>query len=251
MEITFLGTGTSHGVPRIGCMCDVCLSDDPRNKRYRSAVLIREGETSVVIDTPPEFRLQALRSGIYDLDAVFYTHNHADHVNGIDDLRVFSEMGPLEVYGPQQVLKDIKSRFSYAVGENGWNGGLPQLILKTIKPEGVTIGPLHFIPVLLIHGRREVFGYRIGNFAYLTDCKEVPASSYPLLEGVEVLVLDALRFRRHPTHLTIDEAVEVAQKIGAKVTYFTHLTHENDHAQLDAYLPKNIHPAYDGLTVTI
>lgn len=250
MEITFLGTGTSHGVPRIGCMCDVCLSDDPRNKRYRCALLIREGETSVVIDTPPEFRLQALRSGISDLDALFYTHNHADHMNGIDDLRVFSEIRPLRVYGPKQVLDDIESRFSYAVGDNGYSG-LPHLILRTIGSRGVSVGPLHFTPIPLVHGCREVFGYRIRNFAYLTDCKKIPATSFPLLEGVEVLVLDALRFRLHPTHLTIDEAVEVAQQIGAKVTYFTHLTHENDHSELDAYLPKNIHPAYDGLTLTI
>jgi len=204
-----------------------------------------------VIDTTPEFRLQALRSRLDHLSAVFYTHNHADHMNGIDDLRVFSELSPLKVHGPRQVLEDIKFRFAYAVGTNGYNGGLPQLILNVVEKEGVQVGPLQFIPVPLIHGCREVFGYRVGSFAYLTDCKKIPEKSLSLLDALEVLVLDALRFHPHPTHLTIDEAVEVALLIGAKVTYFTHLTHRVDHSTLDNYLPKNIHPAYDGLSVTL
>jgi phosphoribosyl 1,2-cyclic phosphate phosphodiesterase len=251
MEVTFLGTGTSHGVPRIGCSCPVCTSADHRNKRFRSSIHIKEGNVSVVVDTGPEFRLQALRSHITRLDAVFYTHNHADHMNGIDDLRVFSEQGPLDVYGPRQVVEDIHQRFPYAVGENPWHGGVPQLRLHTMDTKGVTIGPLHFIPVPLVHGCREVFGYRIGAFAYLSDCKEIPQSSFVLLEGVEVVVLDALRYAKHPTHMCVDEAIEAARRIGAGTTFLTHLTHRVEHNELDAYLPESMHPAYDGLVVQV
>ena len=251
MEITFLGTGTSHGVPRIGCSCPVCTSHDPKNKRFRSSILVTDGGQSIVVDTGPEFRLQALRARISHLDAVFYTHNHADHMNGIDDLRVFSEEGPLSVYGPNQVLEDIRQRFPYAVGENPWHGGLPQLLLHEIDTGGVTLGSLHFTPIPLSHGCREVFGYRIGRFAYLTDCKEIPESSLPLLGNLDVVVIDSLRYRIHPTHMCIDEAISAAQTIGANTTYFTHLTHRVDHHELDAYAPEGMHPAYDGLTITV
>lgn len=251
MKVTFLGTGTSHGVPRIGCSCAVCTSNDPHNKRFRSSLLIDADDMSVVIDTGPEFRLQALRAHLGRLDAVFYTHNHADHMNGIDDLRVFSETAPLPVYGPQQVLDDIAQRFPYAVGENPWRGGLPQLALHQVPAGGVSIGSLRFIPVPLLHGCRQVYGYRIGSLAYLTDCKEIPESSYALLGGLDVLVLDALRYKNHPTHLSIDEAVKVARRIGARLTYFTHLNHRVDHKELDSHLPCGIHPAYDGLSLVL
>lgn len=250
MEITFLGTGTSHGVPRIGCSCEVCTSNDPRNKRFRSSLLISEGDTAVVIDTGPEFRLQALRSHIRRLDAVFYTHNHADHMNGIDDLRVFSETAPLNVYGPPQVLDDIRQRFPYAVGENPWRGGLPQLILHDVPMDGISIGNLDFVPIPLVHGCREVYGYRIGRFAYLTDCKTIPESSLPLLSGLDVLVIDGLRYKSHPTHMSIDEAIANARTIDAGTTYITHLNHRVDHVELDAYLPEDMHPAYDGLRIS-
>lgn len=251
MDITFLGTGTSHGVPRIGCSCPVCTSSDHKNKRFRSSIHIQAKDVSLIIDTGPEFRLQVLRSHIDRLDAVLYTHNHADHMNGIDDLRVFSESAPLPVYGPNQVLEDIRQRFPYAVGENPWHGGLPQLVLHEVGTNGVTIGTLKIIPVPLIHGCREVFGYRIGKFAYLTDCKEIPQSSMALLHGLDVVVLDALRYRKHPTHMSVDEAVEVAKEIGAHTTYFTHFNHRVEHNELDAYVPQNMHPAYDGLAIQV
>lgn len=251
MHITFLGTGTSHGVPRIGCSCEVCTSHDPKNKRFRSSLLVQEGTDSVIIDTGPEFRLQALRAHVTSVRAVFYTHNHADHMNGIDDLRVFSETAPLDVYGPPQVLEDIRQRFPYAVGENPWRGGLPQLVLHPVPLEGATVGSLRFVPIPLVHGCREVFGYRIGSFAYLTDCKTIPEASLPLLGGLDVLVIDALRFKSHPTHMSVDEAVSMAQAIGAHHTYLTHLNHRVDHAELERYLPASMHPAYDGLVVEV
>jgi len=251
MIVTFLGTGTSHGVPRIGCDCPVCTSTDFRNNRMRASILIQNEGISVVVDTGPEFRLQALRARIVKLDAVFYTHDHADHMNGIDDLRVFCEAAPLPVYGPQQVLDDISYRFPYAVGENPWRGGLPQLILNQVPASGVSIGTMQFVPIPLIHGCREVYGYRIGDFAYLTDCKEIPSSSFPLLQGVHTIVLDALRPKEHPTHMCVNEAIAAAMKIGAEQTFFTHMTHRIEHESLENSLPKGIHPAYDGLTLSL
>ncbi|PKL14678.1 MAG: MBL fold metallo-hydrolase [Spirochaetae bacterium HGW-Spirochaetae-8] len=251
MQITFLGTGTSHGVPRIGCDCPVCTSSDSRNNRMRASVWIQHDGLSVVVDTGPEFRIQALRAGIKQLDAVFYTHDHADHMNGIDDLRVFSEIASLPIYGPAQVLDDIAHRFPYAVGSNPWRGGLPQLTLNPVPSTGAVCGPLVFIPVPLIHGCREVYGYRIGDFAYLTDCKEIPATSMLLLRGVRILVLDALRPTVHPTHLNIEEAVAAARLIGATSTYLTHMNHRVDYEAIDLALPPDIHPAYDGLVLQV
>jgi phosphoribosyl 1,2-cyclic phosphate phosphodiesterase len=217
----------------------------------RASIWIQHEDLSIVVDTGPEFRIQALRANIKRVDAVFYTHDHADHMNGIDDLRVFSEVAPLPIHGPAQVLEDIAHRFPYAVGSNPWRGGLPQLTLNTVPSAGAVIGSLVFIPVPLIHGCREVYGYRIGDFAYLTDCKEIPADSMRLLAGVRILVLDALRPAVHPTHLNIEEAVAAARQIGAASTYFTHMNHRVDYETLDLALPPDIHPAYDGLVLQV
>lgn len=251
MIVELLGTGTSHGVPRIGCSCPTCTSQDPRDNRMRSSIWLQTADTSVVIDTGPEFRIQALRAGIRELDAVFYTHNHADHLNGIDDLRVFTEVRPLDIYGPEQVLKDIKGRFPYAVTSRVQFSSLPRLQLRSLPSEGVTVGSLHFIPIPLIHGCREVYGYRVGRFAYLTDCKTIPAASLAQLQGVEIVVLDALRHETHPTHMNVQEAIATARSIGAKMTYFTHMTHRISHAALLASLPDGFEPAYDGLRFTL
>lgn len=251
MKITFLGTGTSHGVPKIGCSCSVCTSSDSLNKRYRSSVLIQKEGYSVVIDTAVEFRLQVLRAHLNSLDAVFYTHNHADHLNGIDDLRSFSESSPLAIYGPQEVVDEIYFRFPYAVKERGNFSGLPNLRVHTLPLEGIEVGPFSVVPIPLIHGCREVFGYRFGDFAYLTDCKKIPDSSYPLLEGVEVVVLDALREKPHPTHMSIEEAIEAANRIGANRCYLTHLSHRFDHRELEDSLPPTIYVAYDELVLEL
>ncbi|NCB01915.1 MAG: MBL fold metallo-hydrolase [Spirochaetia bacterium] len=251
MEITFLGTGTSYGVPRIGCTCSVCTSNNEKNKRLRSSIYIKEGDTSIVVDTGPEFRLQMLINHITDVSAVLYTHNHADHINGIDDLRVFSETGPLEVFGPKQVIDDLHHRFAYAIGINPYIGGLPQLKTTTIPLKGLQIGDMQVIPIPLVHGCREVYGYRIGPFAYLSDCKEIPPSSYEKLVGVEVVVLDALRYKEHPTHMNLDQAIAASRLIGAKETYLTHLSHDFDHDTLTRDLPRGMFPSYDGLILHI
>ncbi|MDC7247119.1 MAG: MBL fold metallo-hydrolase [Sphaerochaetaceae bacterium] len=251
MEITFLGTGTSHGVPKIGCSCRVCTSTDSKNNRYRSSIHIRQDDLSLVIDTGPEFRLQMLRSHITRLDGVFYTHNHADHINGIDDLRVFSETSPLTVYGPSDVIDDLHHRFSYAIGTNPFKGGIPQLNTVIVPQEGVTVGNLRVIPIELIHGCRKVFGYRIGDFAYLSDCKVIPEHSYEKLQGVKTVVIDALRYREHPTHMNVDQAVASSLIIGAETVYLTHMSHELEHETLERELPGHIHPAYDGLKINV
>lgn len=253
MRVTFLGTGTSHGIPMIGCSCSVCTSKQVKNTRYRSSLLIEDdtAETRVVIDTGPEFRLQALQYAIDRLDAVFYTHDHADHLNGLDDLRVFSWHAPLAVYGNFLTLESIQSRFPYIFHGPKFGGGIPDLTLHTMPAESVAIKQLLIQAVPIQHGCRTILGYRIGNLAYLTDCSGISDQSYALLEGVEVVIIGALRFTPHPTHFSVDQAVAAARKIGAAKTYITHICHDMDHEKLASYLPAGMEPAYDGLVLEI
>lgn len=256
MKLTFLGTGTSFGVPMVGCHCAVCRSGDPRDQRTRSGAFIEtDGGTRLLIDTPPELRLQLVRSGIDDVDAVLFTHEHADHIHGIDDLRAFTmrRSTPLPLYGTAETLHTIGVRFPYIVdsslqpmpGTSKPNGALVPLVPGT----PVTIGDAEVLPLVVPHGRTDVTAYRIGPVGYVTDAKMVGDDARAALAGVEVLVLNALLRQPHPTHLSISEAVATAQAIGAPRTFFTHLTHENFHASLAAELPDGIAPAYDGLTV--
>jgi phosphoribosyl 1,2-cyclic phosphate phosphodiesterase len=257
MRLTFLGTGTSFGVPQIGCNCAVCRSTDPRDKRSRSAALLESGGSTILIDTPPELRLQLVAAGLSHVDAVLYTHEHADHINGIDDLRMFSvrQRHPLPVYGPSETLDRIRTSFSYIFDENvrPYEGtSKPALELHPLEPHvPVTIAGISVLPLVFQHGHVRVFGYRFGDLAYITDVKEVPEHERCQLEGVKVLVLNALWWRSHPTHLSIGEAVDVARAVGAERTYLTHLTHETAHADLAAQLPAGVAPAYDGLTVEV
>ncbi len=252
IDITFLGTGTSHGVPVIGCSCPVCTSRDPRDQRYRSSILIQTEGRNLLVDTGPEFRLQALRAGITRLDAVLYTHDHADHLNGIDDLRVFTHDATLPVYGNQRLVDCIGNRFGYVLGRCEFAGGLPHLratVLEGTAP--ALVAGIEVQPVPIRHGDLTIFGYRIGNFAYLTDCSGIPDDSWRLLDGLEVLVIGALRRKPHPTHFSVGQAVEAAQRIGAKQTYLTHLCHESRHQELDESLPGSIHVAYDTLRLHV
>ncbi len=256
MKLTFLGTGTSFGVPQVGCGCAVCHSTDLRDRRSRVAAFVESGGFNLLIDTPPELRLQLIAAQVDRVDAVLFTHDHADHTHGIDDLRAVSRRGTaLPMYGPAETLSALELRFRYIFDP------AVHPIPGTTKPDGlaralvvdlpVRIGPLEVTPVEVPHGHARVFGYRIGPLAYVTDAKSLPPAAIARLRGAEVLVLNALFHRSHPTHLSISEAVEAARLVGARRTFLTHLTHETAHAELEAELPADIRPAYDGLTLEI
>jgi phosphoribosyl 1,2-cyclic phosphate phosphodiesterase len=257
MRLTFLGTGTSFGVPQIGCGCAVCRSTDPRDKRTRSAALVEAGGSRILIDTPPELRLQLIAGGITQVDAVVYTHEHADHTAGIDDLRMFSvrRRGPLPIYGPPETLDRLRASFGYIFDDavRPYEGtSKPSLELRALEPgRQVEVAGVPLLPLAFQHGHLRVYGYRFGSLAYITDVKSIPEAERNRLRGLDVLALNALWWRPHPTHLSIPEAVETAQTLGARRTYLTHLTHETGHAELAGQLPEGILPAYDGLTVEV
>lgn len=253
-RVTFLGTGTSHGVPMIGCRCVVCRSEDARDRRLRPSIhLDVAGGPGVLVDTSTDLRQQALTHDITKVDAVLFTHSHADHVMGLDELRRFNALkgAPIPVYADAHTAGELTRIFAYAFRPaSGPGGGVPELALTVIdgpfEAAGVTV-----VPVPLLHGRRPILGFRCGDFAYLTDCSAIPEPSFALLEGLDVVVIDALRHRPHPTHFTVAEAVAAATRIGARQTYFTHICHDLPHAETCAALPAGMALAHDGLAVTI
>lgn len=252
VTLTLLGTGTSHGVPFITCQCAVCTSTDPRNHRYRCSALLQYEGRNVLIDTATEFRLQALRAGIKRLDAILFTHSHADHVGGLDDVRVFSELQghPIPCYGSPSTLEDIHRRFDYIFADSGWVGTKPRLELHPLEGP-ITLFGLEMRPVPVFHGPMPVLGFRFGSAAYVTDCNRIPESSMDLLDGLEVLVLDALRWRPHPTHFSIEQSLAVVERLRPAATYLTHTTHDLDYATANDQLPDGVELAYDGLTLQV
>lgn len=247
-----LGSGTSSGVPVIGCRCAVCTSTDPRNRRLRPSLRLDLPGGTALVDTPPDLREQALASGLARLDAVLFTHAHADHIFGLDDVRIFNfrQGATIPCHGSPGTLERVRSAFSYVFEEGEEGGGKPKLELVPVT------GPFDLLgarvePVPVWHGPTEVLGYRIGGFAYVTDVNRIPEESFALLAGLEVLVLGALRYRPHPTHFTIAEAAEAAVRIGAGRTYLTHLAHDVDHAAPELELPPGVAFGHDGLRIEL
>lgn len=248
----FLGTGTSHGVPMIGCDCEVCRSSDPHDSRSRpSIVMTMEDGLQVLVDTTPDLRSQALRYDVRRVDAILYTHAHADHVMGLDEVRRYNMLSKssMPVYGDAPTLAALRRTFSYVFDSSApKGGGVPHLDLWTIGGP-FCLGSEEIVPVPVRHGTWQILGFRVGRFAYLTDCNGIPESSLALLGGLDVLVLDALRRRPHPTHFTLDEAVAMAKRIAARRTFFTHIAHDLPHAATCEALPSGMALAHDGLVL--
>jgi phosphoribosyl 1,2-cyclic phosphate phosphodiesterase len=250
--LTFLGTGTSVGVPMVGCDCEVCRSTDPRNHRYRCAVLVATPQGNLLIDTPPELRLQLLRERVGLLHAVLFTHYHADHLFGLDDVRPLAyRLGrPMPVYCTDEVEEKIRQAFSYAFGpdvERLPAGYLPRLSLQRITRQPFNVLGERVVPIPLEHAQFKVFGFRIGDLAYCTDVNRIPDGSWPLLQGLRYLILDALRPRPHPGHFGLDEALDVIARLKPERAYLTHMSHELEHQATNRRLPPGVELAYDGL----
>jgi phosphoribosyl 1,2-cyclic phosphate phosphodiesterase len=253
MQLTMLGVGSSAGTPVLGCQCATCISGDRRNNRTRCSSLITlENGKTLLIDTGPDLRQQALREGLTHIDAVLYTHTHADHLHGIDDLRGFCQIqrSQIPLYGSQSAMAHISDKFGYTLREVSDFWDLPVLKVNVIN------GPFQIfnqsiIPIPLKHGRSDIFGYRIGNVAYLTDASEISDAALALLQGLEVLLLDCLRYASHNTHINLEQSLHYASRINAKRTYLIHMTHEMEYAELSANLPEHVYVGYDGLKLVI
>lgn len=269
LRVTLLGTGTSHGVPMIGCDCGVCQSADPRDRRTRPSILIdlapdaapcdpRERASAdtaryLLVDTSSDLRQQALTHRLRRIDAILFTHSHADHIFGLDDVRRFNaiQKDAMPCYADERTGRDLRRTFSYIFDDTTTpGGGIPQIGLSVIGGP-FCVGRHEVVPVPVWHGARLILGFRIGGFAYLTDCSAIPDTSWPLLAGVQTLVVDALRERKHPTHFNVSDALACAARIGSARTYFTHISHDLGHVETCARLPRGVELAYDGLVVDI
>lgn len=255
-RLRFLGTGTSTGVPALGCDCAVCTSTDPRNHRTRPSVLLELPAGNLIIDTTPEMRLQLLRERIHRVHAILFTHAHADHLFGLDDARLFPRSigGPVPVYCEAEVEDTIRTVFSYAFNDQSRripSGGVPQLDIRRIEPaQPFEVLGERVLPIRLEHGRFRVLGFRLGNFAYCTDVNRIPDESWPLLAGLDTLVLDALRYEPHPTHFNLAQALEVIERLGPRRAVLTHISHGFDHGPTESRLPEGVVLAYDGLALS-
>lgn len=253
MKVTILGSGTSQGVPVIACKCDVCTSSDEKDKRLRSSILLQDGETNVVIDTGPDFRQQMLSVALEKLDAAVFTHEHKDHIAGLDDIRGFNQAQhrDISIYADERTLNAIKRDFYYAFVEVKYPG-VPSFEVKIITEKVFSIGSIDFQPIRLFHYRLPIYGFRVKNFAYLTDVNYIPMNSLRKLKNLDVLVLDALRHEPHISHYTLKEALKLVSYLKPKQTYFTHISHFlGKHDEINAVLPENCKLAYDGLSLSL
>lgn len=253
MRITFLGTGTSQGVPMIACNCAVCTSNNPHDKRLRSSILIEENGKNVVVDTGPDFRYQMLRAQVKHLEAVVFTHEHKDHIAGLDDIRAFNyfQNSAIDVYASLRVQEALKREFYYIFSQYQYPG-IPKINLKTISLEPFRAAGIEITPIEVLHYQLPVLGFRVKDFTYITDAKTVSAEETEKIKGSKILVVNALQKEKHISHFTFEEAIAFAEKIGAEMTYFTHISHRlGRHRDVSAELPANIQLAYDGLQLEV
>jgi phosphoribosyl 1,2-cyclic phosphate phosphodiesterase len=253
VKITVLGSGTSVGVPTIGCECEVCRSIDPHDERLRPSILVSYGGRNVLVDTTPDFRTQALRARIRHLDAVIFTHSHADHLMGLDDVRPFNfrQQGQIPIYAAESTMVAIQRCFPYIFDAAAKESNVPKLDARVIGMEPFEVYGMEFRPVPVLHGKQTILGFRFGNAAYLTDHSAIPKSSLELLRGLDVLFLDALRYKPHPTHSTVSQSIATVEALQPRRAYFTHICHDLMHARDEALLPPGIRLAYDGLEIEV
>jgi phosphoribosyl 1,2-cyclic phosphate phosphodiesterase len=253
MHITFLGSGTSQGVPVIACDCEVCTSNDPRDNRLRSSVLIQAGDTTIVIDSGPDFRYQMLRAKVNKLDAIVFTHGHKDHTAGMDDVRAYNyfQQKEMDVYASKETEEVLRREFQY-IFQNSNYPGVPQIKLHELRNQPFAINGLEIIPIRVLHYKLEVFGFRIGDFSYITDANYIAPQEMDKIKGSKILVLNALRREKHISHFTLQEAIDLAKQLGVEQTYFTHISHQLGlHSEVSENLPSGIHLAYDGLRLSL
>jgi phosphoribosyl 1,2-cyclic phosphate phosphodiesterase len=252
-KITVLGSGTSVGVPTVGCHCAVCSSKDPHDNRLRPSVLISYDGRNVLIDTTPDFRAQALRVGLDRLDAVVFTHSHADHIMGLDDVRPynFRQRAQIPIYASADTMAAIRRSFPYIFDEVKKESNVPQLATHVIGETAFDLFGLEFLPIPVLHGSATIYGFRFGRAAYLTDHSEIPESSMECLRGLDVLFLDALRYKPHPTHSTVDRSIKTVEKLAPRRAFFTHISHDLAHERTESLLPPNVRLAYDGLELLV
>ncbi len=251
MKITFLGTGTSQGIPVIGCNHEVCLSEDPRDTRLRSSLMVESDGARVVIDCGPDFRQQMLKAGVSKLDGIIFTHNHADHTAGLDDTRPFTQrFGILPIYAKDDVIKDLKARFNYIFTTKNKYLGAPELEINQIYNSPFLVNNLVITPVEVDHGKLKIFGFRMQNVAYITDANHISEKEMEKLYNLDILIINALRKEPHPTHFGLQQALEVIEKVKPKISYLTHISYKfGFHSEISKQLPKNVFLAYDGLVL--